>query len=370
LEQRDLPTITINAQPGSQTVMYTWTPRLRKSLPEPLHHADQLLPPPDRPPPAKLTITGKLSRASRPGMQAGNLAGGASTEIHGTLSNIALSFLDVVIITFTRIEFRSETGQNLVFDITPGSFTFTGDLRFLRDLATILKDSTAPDGKGGPDIAITRDGVSAGTVLAVPDFTLGVLSLRNLSFSSTVNLYFSDKPFDVRFALSSRERPFLVSYAIFGGGGHFALTADTGEKIDVEAAVEFGASASIDLFVAEGTVEIMVGVLFAKRDKKIELGGYIRIFGCLEILGIVSISVEFYLSLTYVDPVARGRAELTVSVRVLGFSKSVTLSVKRSFNLASAMREIGAEGPASFEESLSLADWVRYCDSFAPAEVA
>ncbi|MGA5760694.1 hypothetical protein [Nonomuraea bangladeshensis] len=366
LNPDDLPKITTAAQDGSHTVTYTWNPRLRHPLPPPLR-ADRA-PAPGPVSAATLVITSKMSRAA-PGGQ----AGGASTEIDGTLADIGLSFLDIVEVTFEHIRFHAQTGQGLAFDIAVKNVAFMGDLRFLEELATILKAPTAPRGRGsdgGPYVTVTREGVSAGIVLAVPDFVLGILSLRNLSFSSTINLYFSDKPFDVRFALSSREHPFIVSYAIFGGGGHFALTADTAGKVDVEAAVEFGATAAIDIILAKGTVEIMVGVLFSKRGEKIELGGYIRIFGCLEILGIVSISVAFYLSLTYAPPKARGRAEVTVSVRVLGFSKSVTLTVERSFNLGSAMREIGADGPRGFEGSLSQADWVRYCDAFAPLEVA
>ena len=84
-----------------------------------------------------------------------------------------------------------------------------------------------------------------------------------MALNAAVELPFLDgKPlFD--FGISTREHPFCLTVAFLGGGGFFHLQLDTGGIRLLEAALEFGAAASIDLGVASGGVHIMAGVYFA-----------------------------------------------------------------------------------------------------------
>ena len=83
----------------------------------------------------------------------------------------------------------------------------------------------------------------------------------------------------------------------------------------------------------------MAGIYFSLQRKEGStelaaiLSGYLRLGGSLNVLGLVSISVEFNLSFTYdsVRDKAYGRATLTVAVHVLLFSASVELTVERAF---------------------------------------
>jgi hypothetical protein len=59
------------------------------------------------------------------------------------------------------------------------------------------------------------------------------------------------------------------------------------------------------------------------------------------------------------DPVAIGQAILIVMVRVLAFSKSVSLQVERQFTTQGS-------GLALAADPIPLADWREYCDAFAP----
>jgi hypothetical protein len=107
----------------------------------------------------------------------------------------------------------------------------------------------------------------------------------------------------------------------------------------LEVALEFGATAALDIGVASGEVHIMAGIYFSLQRKEGSsdlaaiLTGYLRLGGSLNVLGIISISVEFNLSFTYdgARDKAYGRATLTVSVHVLFFSASVELTVERAF---------------------------------------
>ena len=109
------------------------------------------------------------------------------------------------------------------------------------------------------------------------------------------------------FSFSSREQPFNLTVSLSGGGGFFHLQLDTlGIKM-LEAALEFGASASIDLGVASGGVYIMAGIYFSIQRHEIDgvevdaatLAGYLRMGGQLSVLGLITVSLEFYLSFAY-----------------------------------------------------------------------
>ena len=81
----------------------------------------------------------------------------------------------------------------------------------------------------------------------------------------------------------------------------------------------------------------------------------------MSILGLISVSLEFVLSFTYqpkpVDK-ASGRATLTVKVEVLFFSKSVEVTVEKSFG--------GQSGDPTFAELWNSSDvWDEYANAFA-----
>jgi hypothetical protein len=102
----------------------------------------------------------------------------------------------------------------------------------------------------------------------------------------------------------------------------------------------------------------MAGVYYAYvEDEKDSLEAFVRVNGMLEVLGIVSISAQFYLSLTYSSPRLSGKASLTVKVRVLFVSKSVSMTVTREFQ--------GSPAP-TFADAMDVAAWGEYLDAFAP----
>jgi hypothetical protein len=334
----DLPQITPNtgATPG---VAFHWAPPVKITVPD-------LLKPGQGGAPA-LVLDGTLS--------------GSSAHITGSLRNVALTFLGLLGVDFDELTFRMQTGQSPKFGASLRSFEFDGELKFVNQLTELLP----LDGFGGsgPSVKITPQGASAGLSIAIPTIPLGPLILQNLALSAMLNLYFAGKPASVTFGLSSRKDPFVVTYTVFGGGGYFTFTVDTSGDVSLEAALEFGGSASIDLVIAKGVIQAMVGIRFELADEKASLTGYVRIYGCIEILEIVAISVEFYMGLKYSPPYAVGEASLTVMVRVLAFSKSVTLHVQRRFSTNGETLERADRAV----EAVTLDEWRDYCEAFAVA---
>jgi hypothetical protein len=174
----------------------------------------------------------------------------------------------------------------------------------------------------------------------------------------------------VEFGFARRDKPFLLAVMIFGGGGFFHLELDTDGMRMLEAAFEFGATAALDIGVASGEVHIMAGIYFKMEKKKIasqptevmvsSLTGYVRCGGSLCVLGIVRVSVEFYLSFTYYidEDKAKGRATLTVEIEIACFSKSIELTVERAFG--------GHGGDPTFAQMIDTPElWSEYADAFA-----
>lgn len=338
-----LPTLRTANVPGGRQVTLDWQPQLKASgLPDPLRPFGGQ---------PTLSVQGTLLLPANAGIE------DAASDVCGTLRHVALSFLDVVTVGFTELTFHLRAGQAPAFGADVGDVSFDGDLAFVRELASALP----LDGLGGgkaPPVQLTREGITVSIRVALPSISLGLLNLANLAFTAELTVLFSDAPATLCLALSSRADPFLISYSIFGGGGHFALTAGTDGRVQVEASLEFGGVAALDIALAKGVVQAMVGIFFAMDGDAVALGGYVRIYGCVEVLGIISISVEFYLSLCYRSPYAVGCARLTVMVRVLAWSKSVSLEVERRF---------GADATAQLDRpgQITLDQWTEYCCAYA-----
>ena len=67
----------------------------------------------------------------------------------------------------------------------------------------------------------------------------------------------------------------------------------------LEAAFEFGAAIAIDFGVASGGVHVMAGIYFKMEPGKASLTGYFRLGGYVDVLGLISASIELYMDLTY-----------------------------------------------------------------------
>src|SRR5262245_4520345 len=140
-------------------------------------------------------------------------------------------------------------------DLDPNTpFEFEGDLSFVKDLSNIIPPGTFGD---GPSIDLTpAPGVHVGYGITLPPASVGVFSLENIKLSAGLDLpLLTGKPL-VDFGFAERHHPFLITVTFLGGGGFLHLQLDTGGMKMLEAALEFGANASINLGVASGGVHI------------------------------------------------------------------------------------------------------------------
>jgi hypothetical protein len=315
---------------------------------------------------AKLEVHGKVQKIVE--LPPSGTPDAGQAEMNGSLTDFRIELLHVVEVLFAKFAFSSVTGKklNVTVDLDPDTpVRFIDDLQFVDDLRKAIPPGLFGD---GPSLDINATRVKAGFSLGLPPVSVAVFSLKDVTLAAFIELPFLDgKPlFD--FSFSSREHPFNLTVMIFGGGGFFHLQIDTlGVKM-LEAALEFGASASIDLGVASGGVHIMAGIYFSMQRKTINgqdvdaatLAGYLRMGGELSVLGLISVSLEFYLIFAYefAKNAAYGRATLTVKVEVLFFSTSVDITVEKRFG--------GSGGDPTFlDEFTSPSIWGDYAGAFA-----
>ena len=87
-----------------------------------------------------------------------------------------------------------------------------------------------------------------------------------------------------------------------------------------------------------------------------------RAAGSLSVLGIISVSVELYIGLSYQSDKTKphggklyGTASVKVKIKIVFFSISVSISIEREF----------AGTDPTFVDMVTAGDWSEYCDAFA-----
>ena len=183
-----------------------------------------------------------------------------------------------------------------------------------------------------------------------------------MSIGAQLRLPFDGDPVSVRFNFCERQKPFLLTVSLFGGGGFFAISLDNSGVREVEAAFEFGAFAAINLGVASGSVYVKAGIYYHWGDKVVVLEGYFEMGGEMSVIGLISVSLKFHLSLGYYKSggmsEVKGQASLVVEIEILFFSTSVTVTVERRLG--------GSEADPRFVDFVpDRATWDAYAGAFA-----
>ncbi|MFF2079658.1 hypothetical protein ACFVXG_33485 [Kitasatospora sp. NPDC058162] len=308
-------------------------------------------------------------------------------EMHatGTISDFHLIVPDqgapaYVDLTFTSVTFTADPGKRLNLAVHLTDVTLGGDLGFLATLQQYLRF-----GDNGPHIDPSATSITASYTIAVPSIGLLVFSVQNLTVQAGVTLSLTDQPILLDFAFGTRERPFLVTVSGFGGGGYLELGISAGGTDSglqrFTGGIEFGAAIVMDFVIVSAEVHVFGGVVFAKNGTGTEVTGYLRIGGSVSLLGLISVSIELTLALTWNATVGSltGSAQLVITVDLTFFSKSFTLECHKCFgNCPSSAGARGAlpgaaTAATAADPSVRAAlgpqgqsfPWQTYCRAFA-----
>jgi hypothetical protein len=286
--------------------------------------------------------------------------------ITGELTNFSILLLPTAELQLVQLDFQSakfvaEKDKKLDVEVKLGGIQFLGILEFVAQLSQFIP----MDGFSDPpslEISQSPPGVEVGFSAGIPTIGIGILTIQNISLGASFFLPFGKEPMNFHFAFCERQQPFILTVYIFGGGGFFSMDVGSKGVVMIEAALEFGVSAAINLGIASGEASMMAGFYFQKTGADFILTGYFRAYGSLSVLGIITVSLEFYLGLSYASKgitphggTLWGQASLTVKIEILFFSTSVSVSMEKEF----------AGSDPMFRDMLTPADWVEYTDAFA-----
>ena len=306
------------------------------------------------------SANGKKSKLALSMVKRTSLDGGESTSaITGHLSNFTIQLVPKVIhlidVVFNYLHFTCENGKKPDVKADIDKIRFRGPLEFINPLEEFLGGDGFSD---PPYLDVTSQHIRAGFTQAIPSVVVGVFSLQNISLDAGLRIPFVGNPVSMKFLFCEKQNPFLLTVSIFGGGGYFGLELDPKGVKTVEGSLEFGGCFALNLGVASGGVHLMAGVAYMHNSTTTKLSGYLRCGGAIQVLGMITVSLEFIMSLDYYSDPSRlyGVATLTVEVEVLFFSTSVDLTVEREF---------GGGGDPGFADMMTEGDWANYCDAFA-----
>lgn len=291
-----------------------------------------------------------------------------SAKASGELTNFQLKLLGdaahFLTLDVAAVRFRAGTGQKTTLDVQLKRITFAGALSFVEALRPFLEAL----GQGPSSLPIPQ-GIEVTAGLQIPKVQVGVFQLANLGFDAKLVVPFTGAPARFRFRFASRENPFTVSVAVFGGTGYFGLGVG-GDGIElVEIAFEFGGMLALDVGIASGSIKAVAGI-YLKVEKqqgsdRVELSGYLKLTGQLQVLGLVSVSILLDLSFQYLRKpalpapldIVTGRAKCEIKVTIVFFTIAVGFEVEKSFG--------GNPADPTVADQFSLPDWQEYAAAFA-----
>jgi len=343
-----------------------------------------------------LEITAKATTSLR--------GGDPDFDVLGTLTNFALNLLPgtpAVQVSFDQLQFHARKGSKP--DLSPKGVAveFVGVLSFVRTLAELLPSDGFND---TPTLSVSPSGITAGYTLGIPAAGAGVVSLQDIAISAALELPFDGNPVALRLGFSERFHPFIVTVSFVGGGGYFLIAINTSGVELIEGSIELGANITIGLGIVEASAHVMGGLFFHWDGSGLYFTAYLRVGASVEIFGVVGISIDIYLGLTFsptkllpeplkqqmiaknVVGIVGGVASVSVGVHVLFVSKSVTLTLERRFEIPTSFRlpVLGTISPGeipllgglavqllavvedpTFDDTVTLDDWRSYCQAFS-----
>jgi hypothetical protein len=268
---------------------------------------------------------------------------------------------ELISLSFSRFAFVVAGGGKPEVDIVFTDIGFHGVLSFVEDLKTLIPLDGFSD---PPYVKVESGGLTAGFDVALPNLAIGVFAITNLSLGADVNVPFLGKAMTIGFNFCTREHPFTMAVAFIGGGGWAGIRASAQGLEVLEVGLEAGACVAVDLGVASGSVSAMLGVYIRLETDEGSITGYFRLRGEVDVLGLVSAAIELYMALAYQPTPGKltGEATISVNVSVMGLSKSVTITARRTF--------AGSNGDPSFLEVMGIdgaarsSAWDAYCAAF------
>lgn len=174
-------------------------------------------------------------------------------------------------------------------------------------------------------------GIEAGFRLALPQIPIGPMQFVNIAFSIACVLPFEEAEARFRFAFCSRQRPFLIVFPPYGGGGFAGFTASAKGIVGFEAGFEFGAVIPINFGPLQANGRVTAGIYIWRSGDVATIEGFVQAIGEGSI-GCFTIAVCLIVGVRSKNGNMEGYSTFSVSFKV-GFAE-ISYSFTATYTMA------------------------------------
>ena len=267
---------------------------------------------------------------------------------------IALGFLkddggleDLIVLPLTDLTFEARSGHKPSINTNFGKPVFKGDLAFLNGIMAVLPSTLFGN---PPQLVVDDTHAEASCGVTLPAFGFGMFDFRNVGLDADLTIRFdpsnaaqdtdgSNAALAFAFNFGTPQKPFSCAVALLEGQGSFGVVV-TPAGLIVDASLAFGGGFELDLIVVSGGVSITAGVHLRKTPTEFEVAGFVHVTGGVEVLGLIGITLDAMLVLTWNTHVFTGKLSVTVGVHVLFFHTSVSLVWRKPLTPAACFHRL------------------------------
>jgi hypothetical protein len=242
-------------------------------------------------------------------------------------------------------------------------------------------------GLGNVDLKIVGDTLVLDASIGLPDIDMGVVSVKNFSVNTGMNLPLGPGAGLVSVGLGSKSSPVDVDVLMFGGTFWVEVGVSFGGQNPPESVIGAGVSVywemvDFDIVVVHISFALRLSADFRLSGNDVVFTGAVSLEGNIEVLGLLDVSASITASLTYKSEseelILKGTVHYAVD-SFLGKLTSGTIPIgTTSFELGSSgtsaafgpgrsahLRASPAAAGASFVDRYTVPVWADYCDAFA-----
>jgi hypothetical protein len=235
-----------------------------------------------------------------------------------------------VSVEFEQLSFTSINGSK------PHVNVHIGEVRFGEALAFVKRFAELFDSENGFFMDLQGVALRVGYRFGLPALTMGGFNLVDLAIGVGVRIRFDGGPVRLDCNVSTRQRPFLMSVGILVGGGFFGISLSPRGVELIEGSMEFGAGVMLNIAnIAVGRAKIVAGIYFSISRDEATVCGYVCASGVLRIIGLISVSMELYIGLSYVKrggvSLVAGEVRVSVEIDFCFFSVTVRFRYYKEF---------------------------------------
>jgi hypothetical protein len=254
--------------------------------------------------------------------------------VSGRIGNFPLFLLSKSAYFFSveinGVTFAASPGSGATYNVDVGPVKLGAAFSFVEALESLLSSG----GDEGPyeKISLNPPALEVGYRFSTDIITFGAFTLQDLSIALSFLLPLDGRTAILSFYLSSREKPFLISSGIYGGGGFFGIRARPSGVESVEGSFEFGAVAAVQFGPLTGSARVTAGIYFSCGPQGSTICGFVVAHGQGSIAWF-SLTVDLRVQVCSDGHNVEGQASYTVTFEISSFF-SVSFGFTASYAFA------------------------------------